>query len=139
MVFGGFRPCCSLFQNLFFIDPVENKLARDPGSIGGLYLGSTSSVLFCNPTPGSALVPALISAPVPAPALALFSSNKLFKQFIKAYLESNQGPRQLPAERKQLFKAKVPKVYYGKSHMNCYYFCQQCKDHFETIGATVAN
>ena len=58
---------------------------------------------------------------------------------MKAYLESNQGPRQLPEEREQTFKAKVPEVYYGKSHMDCYQFCQQCKDHFETAEATGFN
>ena len=53
-----------------------------------------------------------------------------------AYLESNQGPKQPPTEREQSFKAKILEVYYGKSHMDCYHFCQQCKDHFETAGAT---
>ena len=43
---------------------------------------------------------------------------------MKAHLESNQGPKQLPEERKQTFKAKIPEVYYGKSHMDCYHFCQ---------------
>ena len=58
---------------------------------------------------------------------------------MKAYLESNQGPRPPPAEREQSLKAKVPEVYYGKSHMDCYHFCQQCKDHFETARATGTN
>ena len=26
-------------------------------------------------------------------------------------------------------------LYYGNSHLECYYFCQQCEDHFETAGA----
>ncbi len=33
-------------------------------------------------------------------------------------------------------KAKTPDVYCGRSHMECYTFCQQCKDHFATCGAT---
>ena len=61
---------------------------------------------------------------VPAPTPALPSTNELFKQFIKTYLESNQGPSQPLVERKQLFKAKVPDVYYGKLQMDCYHFCQ---------------
>ena len=36
-------------------------------------------------------------------------------------------------------KARTPETYSGKSHMNCYYFCQQCKDYFETSGATKMN
>ncbi len=26
-------------------------------------------------------------------------------------------------------------LYYSKSHMECYYFCQQCEDHFEVAGS----
>ena len=67
------------------------------------------------------------------------STNELFKQFMKAYLESNQGSNQPLKERKQPLKAKVPDTYYGKLHMDCYYFCQQCKDHFETSWAIGTN
>ena len=58
---------------------------------------------------------------------------------MKAYLETNQGPRQPPTERKQTFKVKVPEVYYGKSYMDCYHFCQQYDDNFKTAGAIEAN
>ena len=58
---------------------------------------------------------------------------------MKAYLEFNQGPSQPPEERERPLKAKVPDVYYGKSHMDCYHFCQQCEDHFETSRATGTN
>ena len=119
------------------MDPVEDELARDPGPVGGLHSGSISPAPSRNPIPGPKLVSALIPAPVPA--LAPPSSDELFRQFIRAYLESNQGPRQPPAEREQSLKAKVPEMYYGKSHMDCYHFCQQCKDHFETAGATGNN
>ena len=79
--------------------------------------------------------PAVSWAPTPAPPF----NDELFKRFIKAYLESNQGPSQSPKEHKQLFKAKVPDVYYGKLHMDCYHFYQQCEDHFETFRATGTN
>ena len=74
-----------------------------------------------------------------APTPALPSNDELFKQFMKAYLESNQGPSQPPEECKRPLKAKVPDVYYGKSHMDYYHFCQQCEDHFETSRATGTN
>ena len=61
--------------------------------------------------------------PVPAPAPAPPSGDELFKQFMKAYLKSNQGPTQPLAERERPLKVKVPNVYYGKSHMDCYQFC----------------
>ena len=41
--------------------------------------------------------------------------------------------------RKGQLKARFPDLYYGKSHMECYYFCQQCKDHFDIAGATGSN
>ena len=58
-----------------------------------------------------------------ASTLAPPSTNELFKQFMKAYLESNQGPSQPLEERKRPLKTKVPDVYYGKLHMDCYHFC----------------
>ncbi len=35
--------------------------------------------------------------------------------------------------------AKTPDVYRGRSHMEYYNFCQQCKDHFATCGAIGPN
>ena len=54
-------------------------------------------------------------------------------------MESNQGPRQPPAECERPLKAKVPEMYNSKLHMDCYYFCQQYEDYFETAGATGTN
>ena len=36
-------------------------------------------------------------------------------------------------------KAKTPDVYYGRSHMECYNFCQHCEDHFPTAKAIEPN
>ena len=143
MAYGGSCPCRFPYRfprrNPPPTDLVEDELARDPGLVRGPYLGSTSSAPSCNPTPSLNQLPTLIpgSAPVPAPALA--PTNELFKKFIKAYLESNQGSRQSLAEYEWPLKAKVPEVYYGKLHMDCYDFCQQCKDYFEPAGATGTN
>ena len=134
---GDFRPHRSPHQKLLLIDPVEDELVRGPGLVGGLHSGSTSLAPSCNPTLGPKLVSALIPALIPAPTP--LSSNELFKQFMRAYLESNQGPNRPPAERERSFKAKVPDMYYGKLHMDCYHFCQQCKDYFETAEVTGAN
>lgn len=30
-------------------------------------------------------------------------------------------------------------LHFGKSHMDCYHFCKQCEDHFETVRATGSN
>ena len=75
----------------------------------------------------STLSPAISQASTPAPTLALtpapLSTNELFKQFMKAYLDSNQRLSQPPAERKRPLKAKVPDIYYGKLHIDWYHFC----------------
>ena len=74
-------------------------------------------------------------------ALAPPSNERLFQQFMKAYLE-NQNQNQAPppasiqAElREQPLKAQFSNLYYGNSHLDCYRFCQQCEDHFDTTGA----
>ena len=118
---------------------MEDELAREPGPVGGLHSGNTSLVPSHNLSPGPELILALNPAPVPAPTPAPVASEKLFKKFMKAYLETNQGPRQPPEERKQTLKAKVPEVYYGKSYIDCYHFCQQCEDYFETAETTGFN
>ena len=109
----------------------EDKLAE---GLPGVFTKSSNT-----PTPS----PTVFWAPTPAFALAptpaLPSINKLFKQFMKAYLETNQRPNQPPAECKRPLKSKVPDVYYGKLHMDCYHFCQQYKDYFETSWATRTN
>ena len=76
-------------QNLPPIDYVEDKFAKDLDPTNGSHLGNTSFTPSCNPLPGPAPAPTLILALVSAPALALPSSNELFKQSMKAYLESN--------------------------------------------------
>ena len=68
------------------------------------------------PTPTLVLALALVPAPVPAPAPA-------------------PAPIVAEAYRKKL-KARFPDVYRGKSHIDCYNFCQQYEDYFATARAT---
>ena len=79
MTLGGSCPYCSPRRNLFPINLVEDKLARDPSLIEGLHSGSISPTQSRNPTLGPNLVPTLISTPVLAPGPALSSSNELFR------------------------------------------------------------
>ena len=60
--------------------------------------------------------PMSTSAPIPALAAAAF-----------------EKPRNKP------LKARSPNVYYAKSHMDCYNFCQQCEDYFATTGTMRLN
>ena len=56
---------------------------------------------------------------------------KMYTATVKL-LGQNQGAR--PRERP--FKARNPNLYYRSSHIERYYFCRQCKDHFDTAGVT---
>ena len=57
---------------------------------------------------------------------------------MKIFLETTQARNQLEPEE-CLFKARIPETYSEKSHIDCYHFCQQYEDYFETSGATEMN
>ena len=88
------------------------------------------------PTPSTASAPS--QAPASAPAPALYTQEDL-QRITKLCMDSFlQGNRQEGPREGQL-KARFPDLYYGKSHMECYHFCQQCEDYFDTAGATRSN
>ena len=67
-------------------------------------------------------------APVVTPAVIPNLDNELFKQFIKAYFEA-QTPTQIVAKIdvescEHPLKARLPDLYYGDLHIECYRFCQ---------------
>ena len=78
---------------------------------------------------------AQILAPAAAPALALSSTKELYQQLLKTYtatvklLKQNHGLDPC----KQPLKTQFPNLYYRNSHMDCYRFCQKCKDYFKTV------
>lgn len=57
---------------------------------------------------------------------------------MKVYMESVQGQNQAGPQERRL-KAWFLDLYYGKSQMGCYSFCQRCEGYFETAGATGSN
>ena len=68
------------------------------------------------------------------------TSDDLFTKFIKMLMETTQAQAQALAEPQECsFKSRSSETYSGKSHMDCYYFCQQCEDYFETLGARRMN
>ena len=82
------------------------------------------------PTPPEASTPPLVPP----------TSEDLFTKFMKVFMETTQAQAQALAEpRERPLKARTPETYWGKSHMECYHFCQQCEDHFKTSGATGIN
>ena len=72
------------------------------------------------------------------PTLIPLTSKNLFTKFMKVFMETTQARDQLEP-RECSFKARTPETYSGKSHIDCYHFCQQCKDYFETSGTTGMN
>ena len=89
-----------------------------------------------------------ISTPAPSPAsvlalaesmLALKYSKVDLMKILKIFLESKSQEPKSKVSCKQPLKAKVSEVYFAKLHMDCYYFCQQYKDHFKTASATRSN
>ena len=102
---------------------------------------SSSETDFGTPAPPPANLKA---TPAQGPALAPppVPTDDLFRQFMQAYMEDRRQPAPAPAPVESRedasdrpLKARNPDLYYGNSHMECYYFCQQCEDHFETAGA----
>ena len=89
------------------------------------------------PASNHASDPSHASAPAPVePTLALKYSEADLMRILKIFSETKGQEPKAEVPRERPLKAKVPDVYFGKSHMDCYHFCQQCEDHFETAGAT---
>ena len=58
---------------------------------------------------------------------------RILRTVLKVRAPPSDGPREKP------LKARSPDVYRGKSHIECYNFCQQCEDHFATAEAKDPN
>ncbi len=91
-----------------------------------------------------ALAPGPVPAPAPVPAPT--SNNDLFQEFMRTCIERARAQAlAVPAtpapdvkvrdNTDRSLKPQSPDLYYGNLHIECYYFCQQCKDHFEVAGS----
>ena len=59
---------------------------------------------------------------------------------MKVFMEMTQAQAQALAEpRERSLKARIPENYFGKSHIDCYHFCQQYEDYFEMFGTIGIN
>ena len=119
--------------------PHQNPSPTGKDEPAGAALTESSST----PTSTLAVSQALTPAPVVTPAVIPNPDNKLFKQFMKAYLEA-QTPAQIAAEmdakpRERLLKAWLSDFYYRDLHIECYLFCQQYENHFDTARAKGSN
>ncbi len=85
--------------------------------------------------------PGPVSAPTPTP---MAPSNDLFREFMRTCIEKvrDQALAALAAPAAEArdhtnrpFQPRNPDLYYGNLYMECYYFCQQCKDYFKVVGS----
>ena len=86
-----------------------------------------------------------ILTPTPAPALAFVPGpperytdenlQKAIKLALELFVKGQKHGQANSAPRNRALKARNPDLYYRSSHMECYYFCQQCEDYFDTPGA----
>ena len=84
--------------------------------------------------------PSYVSAFAPMePILALKYSKVDLMTILKIFSETKGQEPKAEVPRKRSLKAKVPNIYFKKSHMDYYHFCQQYENHFETAGATRSN
>ncbi len=89
--------------------------------------------------PAPSPVPGPARASVPAPVAP---PNDFFQEFMRTFIEKTQATAALAASATKArnntdrpLKPQNPDLYYGHLYMECYYFCQQCEDHFEVAGS----
>ena len=102
--------------------PCQNSPLTGKDELAGLAPTESSGTPKPTPVVSCAPTPTLATTFAVAPSL----DNKLFKQFIKTYIEA-QVPGQIevdPKPCKQFLKAQFSDLYYGNLHMNYYRFCQ---------------
>ena len=74
--------------------------------------------------------------PLTEPPIAKYTEEDL-QRILRTVFKAQASPSDSPREK--LLKARSPDVYCGKSHIECYNFCQQYKDHFATARAKSPN
>ena len=136
-----YSPCQNLYNS-------KNKLAgRTPTE--GCDRRTPALTATCAPTPAALSVVALFAASGFANSSVVRYSEDDLQQIFRAVLDSrpsapvlalvvaaapySEGPRERP------LKAWFPDIYRGKTHLECYNFFQQCKDHFAIAGTTGPN
>ena len=87
-------------------------------------------------TPTSAPAQVPTSAPGPTGMYTDVDLQRATRLALESFVKGQEHGWANSAPRNRAFKARNPDLYYGSSHMECYYFCQQCEDHFDTAGAT---
>ena len=85
--------------------------------------------------------PSLSPEPAPAFTFMVLPNNNLFQEFMRTFIKRVPAPAasatlvEARDNSNRLFKPWNPNLYYNNLHMDCYYFCQQYKDHFKKAKA----
>ena len=66
---------------------------------------------------------ALTPPEAPTPLLVPSPAEDLFTKFMKVFMETTQA-QALAEPQERSLKARTPEIYLGKSHIECYHFCQ---------------
>ncbi len=118
--------------------PSSNGDYEDP--LGSNEPGPSEALNGSEASEAPAGPPEALPGPPQAPPLPVLQdpganrySQQNLDRIIRIFLQNSKGG----AEDK--LKAKIPDVYRGRSHMECYNFYQQCEDHFATCKATWPN
>lgn len=74
------------------------------------------------------------------PTLDPIPINVLFRQLIKicikkAWVQALTALANAKDNANRLLKFQNPNLYYDNLHIECNYFCWQCKDYFEVVGS----
>ena len=109
-----------------YVNPSIDFTEQD--ELAGAKGGRSDAVSNEAPTPPIAPTPPLIPPP----------SEDLFTKFKRVFMEMTQA-QALAEPWKRLLKARTPEIYWSKSHMKCYHFCQQYENRFKTSGAIEMN
>ena len=106
---------------------LPTNIPREQDELAGVRSNSGSNKAFTSPE-------------APTPPFVSFFAKDLFTKFIKVFMETTQAQTQVLAESQERpLKAIKSEIYWDKSYMECYHFCQQYKDHFKTSGVTGIN
>ena len=120
-------------------DELARAAPRAPSNDSGTLSHTPAMLRILTPAPALSLAPAKLVAKYTNTDLQRATKLAL-ELFVQGQQQAQSQIAPLALEpRKRPFKARFPDLYYGNSHMDCYRFCQQCEDHFETVGAKRLN
>ena len=110
---------------------------RNHRNAGGVFINN-SGTLKPTPAVSRAFIPASASIPGPPGRYTDEDLQRATKLALELFVKGQEHDQfwANTASRDCLLKARNPNLYYKSLYIECYYFCWQYKDHFDTAGAT---